>query len=59
MYEVRVYDSSGDLKKVISEKTLSERSFMEICSPSPYNSARRKATAKVRTKKTGRKAKVQ
>ena len=33
MYEVNVYDSSGNLKKVISEKSLNIRSKEQVDSP--------------------------
>jgi len=43
MHEVKVYDSSGNLKKVISVKTLTKRSDQQIQSPSLYNKKGRKA----------------
>lgn len=43
MHEVKVYDSSGNLKKVISVKTLTKRSDQQIASPSLYNKKGRKA----------------
>lgn len=36
MHEVRVYDSKGALKKVISEKVLKDRSDHQIMFPSGY-----------------------
>jgi len=36
MHEVRVYDSSGKLKKVISERALSLRSQKQIDNPSLF-----------------------
>jgi len=36
MYEVRIYDDAGKLKKIISEKALSERSDKLIHFPSSY-----------------------
>lgn len=43
MHEVKVYDSSGNLKKIISVKTLTKRSDQQIKSPSLYNKKGRKA----------------
>jgi hypothetical protein len=43
MHEVKVYDSSGNLKKVISVKALTKRSDQQIQSPSLYNKKGRKA----------------
>lgn len=43
MHEVKVYDSSGNLKKVISVKALTKRSDLQIQSPSLYNKKGRKA----------------
>jgi len=42
MFEVKVYDSSGNLKKVISEKALNKRSDKQINSPSLYRKGRKK-----------------
>ena len=36
MHEVKVYDSSGKLKKIISVKALTKRSDQQINSPSLY-----------------------
>jgi hypothetical protein len=43
MHEVKVYDSSGNLKKVISVKALTKRSDQQINSPSLYIKKGRKA----------------
>ncbi len=43
MHEVKVYDSSGKLKKVISVKALTKRSDQQINSPSLYIKKGRKA----------------
>ncbi len=43
MHEVKVYDSSGNLKKVISVKALNKRSDKQIQSPSLYNKKGRNA----------------
>jgi len=42
MHEVKVFDSSGNLKKVISVKTLNKRTDKQINSPSFYNKKGRK-----------------
>jgi len=42
MFEVKVFDSSGNLKKVISEKALNKRSDKQINSPSLYKKGRKK-----------------
>jgi hypothetical protein len=47
MHEVKVYDSSGNLKKVISVKTLTKRSDQQINSPSLYIKKGRKAKPSV------------
>jgi len=43
MHEVRVYDSSGALKKVISEKTLKARADRQVLFPGGYAKGRKKA----------------
>jgi hypothetical protein len=43
MHEVRVYDSSGALKKVISEKTLKARADKQILFPGGYSKGKNKA----------------
>ena len=43
MHEVRVYDSAGALKKIISEKTLKARADRQILFPGGYAKGRRKA----------------
>ena len=42
MHEVKVFDASGNLKKVISVKTLNKRTDKQINSPSFYNKKGRK-----------------
>ena len=42
MHEVRVFDGSGNLKKVISVKTLNKRTDKQISTPSFYNKKGRK-----------------
>jgi len=42
MHEVKVFDSSGNLKKVISVKALNRRTDKQINSPSFYNKKGRK-----------------
>ena len=42
MHEVKVFDGSGNLKKVISVKTLNKRTEKQINSPSFYNKKGRK-----------------
>ena len=42
MHEVKVFDSSGNLKKIISVKTLNKRTEKQINSPSFYNKKGRK-----------------
>ena len=43
MHEVRVYDSTGALKKVISEKTLQARADRQILFPAGYRKGGKKA----------------
>jgi hypothetical protein len=43
MHEVRVYDSSGALKKVISEKSLKARADRQILFPGGYAKGKNKA----------------
>ena len=47
MHEVKVYDSSGNLKKVISVKALTKRSDQQINSPSLYIKKGRKAKPQI------------
>ncbi len=56
MHEVKVYDSSGNLKKIISVKTLTQRSDQQIKSPSLYNKKWRKAKPMVKVEKKDPKA---
>ncbi len=44
MHQVKVYDGSGNLKKVISVKALNKRSDNMIESPSQYKKNRANAT---------------
>jgi len=55
MYEVKVYDSSGKLKKVISEKTLNKRWDDQINSPSLYKNSRKRTKAPIKVAKVGKK----
>ena len=55
MYEVKVYNSTGDLKKVISVKALNRRSDKLINSPSLYTNKRKKSKPVVITSKTRKK----
>lgn len=57
MNEVRVYDSNGKLKKVISEAALNERSDQQIKFPSMYNrkKAKKPATPPGMDEKVGQK----
>ena len=45
MYEVRVYDHSGKLKKVISEKALIKRSTQILYAPANYRKGGKKTKA--------------
>ena len=48
MHEVKVYDSSGKLKTIISVKALTRRSDQQINSPSLYiKKGRKKTSAKL------------
>ena len=42
MHEVKVFDASGNLKKIISIETLNKRTVKQINSPSFYNKKGRK-----------------
>lgn len=57
MYEVKVYDSSGNLKKVISAETLSKRPFWNIMAAPAYNNARTKPKEKDKPEKVSKKVK--
>ncbi|MEC7640977.1 MAG: hypothetical protein VYC17_02375 [Nitrospinota bacterium] len=46
MHEVKVFDAEGNLKKIISVKTLNKRLEKEINSPSLYKKNRKSAVAK-------------
>ncbi|MCH8157399.1 MAG: hypothetical protein IID18_06560 [Nitrospinae bacterium] len=41
MHEVRIYDGSGNLKKVVSVKNLNKRSDLQINSPSLFKKNRK------------------
>ncbi len=55
MYEVKVYDNTGKLKKVISAKTLSKRMDKLINSPSLKTNPRKKTAPTPIPAKTGKK----
>ncbi len=55
MYEVKVYNSTGDLKKVISVKALNRRSDKLINSPSLYKNKRKKSKPVAIASKTRKK----
>ena len=57
MHEVRVYDSMGALKKVISEKTLKARADRQILSPGGYGKGGKKAKPQPLPAKKRRQAK--
>lgn len=57
MFEVKVYDSSGNLKKVISEKALTKRSDKQIHFPSLYKKGRKKGQMPVKPAKSPAKVK--
>ncbi len=58
MHEVRVYDSTGALKKVISEKTLKARADHQILFPSAYGKGGKKAKPQTLPAKKRRPAKL-
>ncbi len=53
MYEVRVYDNSGKLKKVISEKTLIKRSTKMLYEPANYRKTVKKTKPQVKIAANG------
>lgn len=55
MYEVKVFNKQGDLKKVISVKTLKKRMDEQMQSPSLYRNNRKKIkpAAPVKIEKRG------
>ncbi len=57
MHEVRVYDSSGSLKKVISEKALKARADHQILFPSAYGKGGKKAKPQTLPAKKSKQAK--
>lgn len=58
MHEVRVYDSSGTLKKVISEKTLKARADRKILFPGGYAKGGKKAKPQPVSAPKGKQAKT-
>lgn len=58
MHEVKVYDSAGNLKKVISVKKLNERSDRLFNTPSLYQKSLKKAKPPAEVSKTRAKNKV-
>ena len=58
MHEVRVYDSSGALKKVISEKTLKARADRQILFPGGYSKGKKKADPQPIPEKNSKQAKL-
>jgi len=53
MYEVKVFNKQGDLKKVISVKTLKKRMDEQMASPSLYRNNRKKIKPPVKIQKRG------
>ena len=45
MNEVKIYDKSGDLKKIISSKELKKRADMLITNPMQYRKTNRKPSS--------------
>ena len=58
MHEVRVYDSSGALKKVISEKTLKARADRQALFPGGYAKGKKKAKPQIIPAKKSTQAKL-
>ena len=58
MHEVRVYDSSGDLKKVISVKALSKRSDKQLEFPDLFVKNKRGIRSRVSPPKVRTKSKT-
>ena len=54
MHEVRVYDDSGKLKKVISVNELKKRSDLQVESPMLFKKNRPAAKTEVPLKKTAK-----
>ena len=52
MYQVKVYDGSGNLKKVISVKALHKRSDMLVENPSLFRKNHRNAKSIAKTAET-------
>ena len=58
MHEVRVYDNSGKLKKVISAKALAKRADLQIQSPALFRKNRKTTNPPVKvTSQNGKSAK--
>ncbi len=53
MYEVKVFNREGDLKKVISVKTLKKRMDEQMQSPSLYRNNRKKVKPPEKIEKRG------
>ncbi len=52
MYEVKVYDNSGKLKKVISEKALIKRSTHMLTAPADFRKGKKVKTPVKAAKKS-------
>ena len=54
MHEVRVYDNSGKLKKVISVKELNKRAELQVQSPALFKKSRPIAKTETLVKKAAK-----
>ena len=54
MHEVRVYDNSGKLKKVISVKELNKRAELQVQSPALFKKSRPTVKTEAAVKKTAK-----
>ena len=54
MHEVRVYDNSGKLKKVISVKELNKRAELQVQSPALFKKSRPTAKTETLVKKVAK-----
>ena len=54
MHEVRVYDNSGKLKKVISVKELNKRAELQVQSPALFKKSRPAVKTEASVKKAGK-----
>ena len=54
MHEVRVYDNSGKLKKVISVKELNKRAELQVQSPALFKKSRPAAKTDVTSSKAAK-----